>query len=26
MRVLMHVCCGPCTLYPLGVLREEGID
>ncbi len=22
----MHVCCGPCTLYPLGVLREEGID
>lgn len=22
----MHVCCGPCTLYPLRVLRDEGID
>ena len=26
MRVLMHVCCGPCTVYPLRVLREEGVD
>ena len=25
MKVLMHVCCGPCTGYPLTVLREEGI-
>ncbi len=24
MRVLLHVCCGPCTIYPLTVLREEG--
>ena len=22
----MHVCCGPCTLYPLQALREEGIE
>ena len=20
----MHTCCGPCTIYPLGVLRGEG--
>ncbi len=26
MRVLLHVCCGPCTIYPLTVLREEGIS
>lgn len=26
MRVLMHVCCGPCTVYPLRVLREEGVE
>jgi len=26
MRVLLHICCGPCALYPLSVLREEGID
>ena len=26
MKVLMHSCCGPCTIYPLGVLREEGWD
>jgi len=25
MTILMHVCCGPCALYPLTVLREEGI-
>ncbi len=24
MRVLLHVCCGPCTIYPLTVLRDEG--
>ncbi len=23
-RILLHICCGPCTLYPLEVLREEG--
>lgn len=24
MRVLLHACCGPCTIYPLTVLRDEG--
>ncbi|MEW6428960.1 MAG: epoxyqueuosine reductase QueH [Thermodesulfobacteriota bacterium] len=24
MRILLHVCCGPCTVYPLTVLRAEG--
>jgi len=25
-KILLHVCCGPCTLYPLRVLREEGLE
>lgn len=25
MRVLMHICCGPCLIYPLKVLRGEGL-
>jgi predicted adenine nucleotide alpha hydrolase (AANH) superfamily ATPase len=24
MKVLLHICCGPCTIYPLKVLRGEG--
>jgi predicted adenine nucleotide alpha hydrolase (AANH) superfamily ATPase len=24
LNVLMHICCGPCTIYPLRILREEG--
>ena len=24
MNMLLHVCCGPCALYPLRVLREAG--
>jgi len=24
MKILMHVCCGPCTAYPLRELRAEG--
>jgi hypothetical protein len=24
MNILLHVCCGPCTVYPLQVLRSEG--
>lgn len=24
MNILLHICCGPCTAYPLKVLREEG--
>jgi len=26
MNVLLHICCGPCTIYPLRVLREEQHD
>jgi len=24
MKVLLHTCCGPCTIYPLDYLREQG--
>ena len=24
MRILLHVCCGPCTIYPLQILRDQG--
>lgn len=24
MNILLHSCCGPCTAYPLKVMREEG--
>ncbi len=24
MKVLLHTCCGPCTIYPLRVLRGQG--
>lgn len=24
MKILLHVCCGPCTIYPLQVLRDQG--
>ncbi|MEW6672635.1 MAG: epoxyqueuosine reductase QueH [Thermodesulfobacteriota bacterium] len=24
MKLLLHTCCGPCSIYPLGVLRAEG--
>ena len=24
MKVLLHVCCGPCTIYPLTALQQEG--
>lgn len=26
MKVLMHICCGPCSIYPLKVLSGEGHD
>jgi predicted adenine nucleotide alpha hydrolase (AANH) superfamily ATPase len=26
MRILLHSCCGPCTLYPLRTLRTAGHD
>lgn len=24
MKILLHTCCGPCTIYPLRMLRDEG--
>lgn len=24
MKILLHICCAPCTVYPLKVLRGEG--
>jgi len=26
MRILLHVCCGPCALYPLHTVRAAGHD
>ncbi len=26
MRILLHICCGPCALYPLHILRTAGHD
>lgn len=26
MKVLIHICCAPCVIYPLDVLRKEGFD
>jgi Uncharacterized protein conserved in bacteria len=26
MRILLHVCCGPCMVYPLRRLREQGYE
>jgi epoxyqueuosine reductase len=26
MKLLLHTCCGPCTIYPLRILRDERID
>ncbi len=26
MKLLMHMCCGPCSVYPSKVLKEEDID
>ncbi|MGQ9921063.1 MAG: epoxyqueuosine reductase QueH [Desulfobacca sp.] len=26
MKILLHLCCGPCTIYPLQVLRDEGVE
>jgi len=23
MKILLHICCAPCTIYPLGILRKE---
>jgi len=26
MNLLLHICCGPCALYPLQKLRSDGVD
>ena len=26
MKILLHTCCAPCTIYPLQTLRESGFD
>jgi predicted adenine nucleotide alpha hydrolase (AANH) superfamily ATPase len=26
MKTLLHICCAPCTIYPLNVLRDRGDD
>jgi len=25
-KVLLHICCAPCAIYPLRILREQGYD
>lgn len=26
MKLLLHMCCAPCSVYPLSVLQDEGIE
>ena len=26
MKLLLHICCGPCSVYPVNSLRESGIS
>jgi hypothetical protein len=26
MKILLHICCAPCAIYPLRVLREQGYE
>lgn len=26
MKIVLHTCCGPCTVYPLEKLRQKGMD
>lgn len=26
MRMLLHICCGPCSIYPLEYLKEKGFE
>ncbi|ACX52723.1 protein of unknown function DUF208 [Ammonifex degensii KC4] len=26
MKVLLHICCGPCAIYPVKVLRAENLE
>ena len=26
MKVLLHICCAPCSIFPIEILKEEGFD
>jgi predicted adenine nucleotide alpha hydrolase (AANH) superfamily ATPase len=26
MKILLHICCAPCAIYPLQILKGEGLD
>ena len=26
MKMLLHICCGPCAIYPVEVLRDKGFE
>ncbi|MFH1991226.1 MAG: epoxyqueuosine reductase QueH [Pseudomonadota bacterium] len=26
MNILLHICCAPCVIYPLKILRKEGLE
>src|SRR5512138_1101083 len=26
MKILLHICCAPCAIYPLKELRSQGVD
>ena len=26
MKILLHICCAPCSIYPIKVLRSEGLE
>jgi predicted adenine nucleotide alpha hydrolase (AANH) superfamily ATPase len=26
MKILLHICCAPCAIYPLKTLRQEGVE
>ncbi len=26
MKILLHICCGPCSIYPIKTLRSDGFD
>ncbi|MCL6634290.1 MAG: epoxyqueuosine reductase QueH [Peptococcaceae bacterium] len=26
MKILLHTCCGPCSIYPVDFLREKGME
>ena len=25
-RILLHICCGPCAIYPIQILKQEGFE